>query len=421
MSAKCKINGFKYPAADTIKGRTSTICRSMACTLVVREACTPEIERIWLGFFNDKCAYCGDTATHLDHLYPLVQDREPTGYGTGPSNLVPCCGKCNQAKGNMQWEEFMRSNKCLHVVGANGNRDAAMITRINKIKEFQKVMPAEKNQIGDETKQKWCEIRDQLTSALKKAEEDLLELMNASENIVNADRQDCVYGIVQDPWIGINEFRRPYDWQEYPSLFKKEVFKKESDAISALIKEVSLEVARKRITKCDDFNVEFNNNTAKIVWNNKSSGCTGDEAAATCLHLEKISVPARYKFVGDKARVDDMGDFLNMDKRFCSWDCSDWIKQFFYAMGAYLYGGESQYTREELKSNCDWWKFIGVPADQLDKPKLVVGCPWFVDHPECAHIHLESNDWVENLRDLSEGAWDRLIKIRPQLARYKNA
>ena len=176
MSAKCKINGFKYPAADTIKGRTSTICRSMACTLVTREACTPESERIWMGFFNDTCAYCGAAATHLDHLYPLVQDREPTGYGTGPSNLVPCCGKCNQAKGNMQWEEFMKSSKCRHVVGAYGNREDAMSARVNKIKEFQKAMPAKRITIGNATKEKWREIRDQFTIALKQAEDELLKL-----------------------------------------------------------------------------------------------------------------------------------------------------------------------------------------------------------------------------------------------------
>lgn len=176
MSAKCKINGFKYPAADTIKGRTSTICRSMACTLVTREACTPELERIWLGFFNDKCAYCGAGATHLDHLYPLVKDREPTGYGTGPSNLVPCCGKCNQAKGNMQWEEFMRSDKCLQVVGTEGNRENAMSARVKTIKEFQKAMPATKSKISDAMKKKWREIRDQFTEALQKAEKELLEL-----------------------------------------------------------------------------------------------------------------------------------------------------------------------------------------------------------------------------------------------------
>jgi hypothetical protein len=96
------------------------------------------------------------------------------------------------------------------------------------------------------------------------------------------------------------------------------------------------------------------------------------------------------------------------------------------------------YTLEELKLNCDWSKFIGVTYDgdsfeHLDVPKLVVGCPWFMDHPECSQIHLEPKDWVTLLSYHPEFAdrcriwnkftnedWDRLIKVRPQLSRYKN-
>ena len=181
MSAKYKIKGFKYPASDTISGRTSTICRSMACTLVTREACTPEDEQKWARFFNDKCAYCGAAATHLDHLYPLVQDRKPTGYGTGPSNLVPCCGKCNQAKGNMQWEEYMTSGRCQHEVGVYGNLEAAMSARLNIINEFQNIMPAKKKTIGNTAMKKWCEIRDKFTNELQKAEKELLELKKELE------------------------------------------------------------------------------------------------------------------------------------------------------------------------------------------------------------------------------------------------
>ena len=166
---RCKINGFKYPAADTISGRTSTICRSMACTLVTREPCTPELEKTWLSFFNDKCAYCGDKATHLDHLFPLIDDKQPTGYGTGPSNLVPCCGKCNQSKGNMQWQDFMGSTKCKHV---DGGRNA----RIGTIERFQAEMPATCINIDAGTKKEFEEIRGQFTKALQEAERKLLAL-----------------------------------------------------------------------------------------------------------------------------------------------------------------------------------------------------------------------------------------------------
>ena len=163
------INRFKYPSPDTIKGRTSTICRSMACTLVTIEPRKPEDEKIWLNFFNDKCAYCGDRATHLDHLFPLVKDKKPTGYGTGLSNLVPCCPKCNQPKGNRDWEEFMNSDDCNHV-------DEDKDVRINNIKEFQEKLPAKRIKIDKETEKKFEAIRDQFTKELQEAERNLLEL-----------------------------------------------------------------------------------------------------------------------------------------------------------------------------------------------------------------------------------------------------
>ena len=69
--ASCSIGKFKFPASDTISNRTSTICRSMACTLLARVPCSAEEQEKWLRFFPDgKCAYCGKPASHLDHLSP---------------------------------------------------------------------------------------------------------------------------------------------------------------------------------------------------------------------------------------------------------------------------------------------------------------------------------------------------------------
>lgn len=174
----CKINGFKYPTADHIGGRTSTICRSMACTLLDREACSPKEEKKWMRYFPEKkCAYCGKTATHLDHLHALIIDRKPTGYGTEPANLVPCCGECNQPKGNMLWEEFMRSNNCHHIGDAQtDDPKAAMENRIRNIKLFQKDMPPRKVNIDDEVMDKWTAILSDFDEMLKRAQESLLEI-----------------------------------------------------------------------------------------------------------------------------------------------------------------------------------------------------------------------------------------------------
>ncbi len=173
-----KINGLKYPASDKISGRTSTICRSMACTILIREKCSPSQEKQWLEFFPEKtCAYCGKPATHLDHLHALIIDRMPTGYGTEAANLVPCCSECNQPKGNLYWEDFMRSDKCRHVGDLNTlDIQLAMEKRIENIKKFQEVMTPKKIDFDAATIAKWKTLLLDFDKMLKSAEEILLEI-----------------------------------------------------------------------------------------------------------------------------------------------------------------------------------------------------------------------------------------------------
>lgn len=174
----CKINGLKYPAADQIAGRTSTVCRSMACTMLSREACSPVQESEWLKFFPEKtCAYCGKKATHLDHLHALIIDRMPTGYGTEVANLVPCCTECNQPKGNMYWEDFMRSDMCHHIGDSEtSNTETAMEKRIANISEFQKAMPPKKVNINEDVLAQWKEMLYDFDKRLKEAQDILLEI-----------------------------------------------------------------------------------------------------------------------------------------------------------------------------------------------------------------------------------------------------
>ena len=140
FKAKFSICGLKYPARDLLGNRTSTIARSMACTIARRKKCSEENKQKWLDALGYppnttkeelKCAYCGETATHLDHLYPLISDKGPTGWGTEPGNLVPCCNKCNSKKGNKDWKIFIDSI-C---------EDSAIAERrINKIEKMIKTM-----------------------------------------------------------------------------------------------------------------------------------------------------------------------------------------------------------------------------------------------------------------------------------------
>ena len=171
---RCKIDDFKYPSSDKISGRSSTICRSMACTLLEREACSDEEEKIWKSFFSEnKCAYCGRKATHLDHLHPLIIDKKPTGYGTEPGNLVPCCGECNQPKGNMSWKEYMEKLK----KDCETKEEKELIQkRIDNIEAFQKTMPPKKVILTDEMLNKWTEMLENFTRDLEEAAKELQKM-----------------------------------------------------------------------------------------------------------------------------------------------------------------------------------------------------------------------------------------------------
>lgn len=54
--------------------------------------------------------YCGDKKSEWDHFRAVVKERNPTGYITEIANLVPACGKCNQSRGNKDWEKWMRGS-----------------------------------------------------------------------------------------------------------------------------------------------------------------------------------------------------------------------------------------------------------------------------------------------------------------------
>lgn len=168
----CKINDFKYPNSDKISSRISTLRRSMASTLLLREPCTPEEEIAWMKYFPDKkCAYCGKDASHLDHLYPLIDGKYPSGYGTDPANLVPCCKDCNQLKGSLHWRDYMTSDSCKHV----GSEDDIK-KRIEILDSFDKNMSRNKAVITAEIRDKWEYLENKLQIAVTETEKELEEL-----------------------------------------------------------------------------------------------------------------------------------------------------------------------------------------------------------------------------------------------------
>jgi hypothetical protein len=106
---------FRMPSVQTMMSRKSSITNAFVNSIIpVIEPSPDEIREALtiLGMRCDdvRCAYCGAVASEWDHLRPLVVNRRPTGYISEIANLVPSCGKCNQSKGNKNWEAWVLSN-----------------------------------------------------------------------------------------------------------------------------------------------------------------------------------------------------------------------------------------------------------------------------------------------------------------------
>jgi hypothetical protein len=72
----------------------------LPATLTVKEwLCT-------LDRFDDRCAYCGEYWTVVEHVTPI--DR---GGGTTVTNCLPSCDSCNRFKGSMTLEEWITTNQ----------------------------------------------------------------------------------------------------------------------------------------------------------------------------------------------------------------------------------------------------------------------------------------------------------------------
>jgi hypothetical protein len=106
---------FRMPTPMKITGRSSSITNAFINSIIpVVRPTADEVKNALeiLGMTPEtfQCAYCGGVASEWDHLRPLVKDKKPTGFISEIHNLVPCCGKCNQSKGNKDWKVWMLSN-----------------------------------------------------------------------------------------------------------------------------------------------------------------------------------------------------------------------------------------------------------------------------------------------------------------------
>ncbi len=106
---------FSMPRPIKVNGRSSSITNAFVNSIVPTVEPTEEqiaraLSILGMDQSNYSCSYCGDQASEWDHLFPLVNDKMPTGYISEIYNLVPACGKCNQSKGNKDWKAWMLSD-----------------------------------------------------------------------------------------------------------------------------------------------------------------------------------------------------------------------------------------------------------------------------------------------------------------------
>ncbi|MDL5501997.1 MAG: HNH endonuclease, partial [Candidatus Methanoperedens sp.] len=132
---------FYMPKAMNITGRTSTITNSFVNSII---PCIPpseieikeSLDILGLNHEDLRCAYCGEKATEWDHLRPLVENKQPTGYISEINNLVPACGKCNQSKGNQDWKKWITSSAKLSPK-TKGVKD--LNDRIKRLEDYEKI------------------------------------------------------------------------------------------------------------------------------------------------------------------------------------------------------------------------------------------------------------------------------------------
>lgn len=167
---------FRMPTQVTINARSSSITNAFVngiipCIEPSEEEVKKALEVLGLSEDDVRCAYCGDKATEWDHFHPLIVDRKPTGYISEIQNLVPACGKCNQSKGNKEWEKWMNSDA---VLSPKTRGVVDLEERIERLKEYEKqFVPTKydfKTIVGEKLWKEHMDNLDEIIKMMKKAQ-----------------------------------------------------------------------------------------------------------------------------------------------------------------------------------------------------------------------------------------------------------
>ena len=165
------------PTPVSVKARTSAITNAFFNWIIpIEYPSDKEVNEALsaLGMTRETicCAYCGDPYTEWDHFFPLIENKRPTGFISEIHNLVPCCGKCNQSKGNKNWKKWIQSD-ARHSPKSRGIPDLAdrIKTLENYEKRFSRQQYDYEAMIGHENWQQYIQEMDKLHEMLKSCQE----------------------------------------------------------------------------------------------------------------------------------------------------------------------------------------------------------------------------------------------------------
>ena len=168
---------FRMPTPVKITGRSSSITNSFVNSIIpVVEPTESQIARaleiLEIDPVTMTCAYCGDPSTEWDHLNPLVENKQPTGFISEIENLVPACGKCNQSKGNKPWRIWIRSDAPLSPATRGVS---ALSKRIEALERYEQQNTPQRFDfgeiVGNEIWDAYWRDRDKIFDAMKDAQQ----------------------------------------------------------------------------------------------------------------------------------------------------------------------------------------------------------------------------------------------------------
>lgn len=170
-----------------IVSRVSSVTNGFVQAILPRALPDPaESRRVLaiLGIDPDelRCAYCGDTAHHWDHLYPYVNAKRPSGYLNESRNLVPACGPCNTSKSGRHWRDWMLGSARGSPTARAVVDTAARVDRLDQLERELGLSPRVLKELVEPALwERYWERRDEIERLLFAAQQDAEQIRKQIE------------------------------------------------------------------------------------------------------------------------------------------------------------------------------------------------------------------------------------------------